>query len=117
VWFPTALLPGQGIEWSPIDDGSARATLAHGGSRVSAVFFFDEEDRVSRIHAERWYQKDDGGFELRPWTGRWRNYQRRDGLLVPTEGEVAWNLPEGDLTYWRGRVDDIEYELAGEPGP
>jgi hypothetical protein len=120
VWFPTALLPGQGVEWSAVeggDDRSARATLVHGRSQVSAVFYFDEEDHVSRIHAERWYQKDDGGFELWPWTGQWRDYEARQGLVVPTAGEVAWNLPEGNLTYWRGRVEEIEYEPAGEAGP
>jgi hypothetical protein len=29
---------------------------------------------------------------------------------VPLEGEVAWEMPEGRLPYWHGRVLDIEYD-------
>jgi hypothetical protein len=29
--------------------------------------------------------------------------------MVPREGDVAWILPEGRLTYWRGKVVGVEY--------
>jgi len=29
--------------------------------------------------------------------------------MVPRGGEVAWILPEGQLTYWRGRIVVVEY--------
>lgn len=32
------------------------------------------------------------------------------GVKVPREGEVAWILPEGRLTYWRGRIVRAEYD-------
>ena len=112
VWFPTALLPGQGIEWSAIDDHSARATIEHQGTRVSVVFYFNDRDEVERIHADRWYQEDDEKFNLIPWTGYWRNYQARNGLLIPLDGEVEWNLPEGDLAYWRAHLDEIDHDVS-----
>jgi hypothetical protein len=31
-------------------------------------------------------------------------------MAVPTEGEVEWNLPDGDLPYWRARLTEVEYE-------
>ncbi len=45
-WYPMALLPGGLVEWSEVDDRSARATLRHGGLRVSMVFTFAEDDSV-----------------------------------------------------------------------
>jgi hypothetical protein len=33
-------------------------------------------------------------------------------MLVPLEGEVAWQLQERLLPYWRGRIQTIEYEYA-----
>jgi hypothetical protein len=33
-------------------------------------------------------------------------------MLIPIEGEVEWNLPEGNLPYWRGYLEKIEYEPA-----
>jgi len=30
-------------------------------------------------------------------------------MLIGLDGEVAWNLPDGDLSYWRGRIEEIEH--------
>ena len=109
VWFPTALLPGGGVEWQSINERSARATLEHLGTTVSLVFFFNDRDEVERVFAETRYREVDGAFEPTPWTGRFSNYQLRNGMLIPLDGEVAWNLPSGDLTYWRGHVEEIEH--------
>jgi hypothetical protein len=50
-------------------------------------------------------------FLLQPFqAGRFINYQERNGMLIPLDGEVAWNLPDGDLSYWRGRIEAIEYQ-------
>jgi len=113
VWYPTALVPGPGLDWEPIDDRSARATLSYRGTTVSCVFHVDEADEVTRVAAERPRSTDDG-YEPTPWTGNWRRYRERNGLLVPTEGEVAWNLPDGDLPYWRGQLTSIEHRTAGD---
>jgi hypothetical protein len=75
------------------------------------VFYFDDQDRVERVHAERWYQNKDGKFELVPWTGTWCHYQTRNGLLIPNEGEVKWHLADGDLPYWRAHLVDIAYNV------
>lgn len=110
VWFPTALLPGEGVAWEAVDENAARATLEHRGTTASAVFHFDD-GHVERIVAERPY-RDEDGYERHTWTGYWRDYRERDGLVVPTEGEVEWNLPTGDYTYWRGRLEAIEYDAT-----
>jgi hypothetical protein len=47
-----------------------------------------------------------------PWRGRFWNYEERDGMRVPLDGEVAWLLPEGDKSYWRGHITDLEYAFA-----
>jgi hypothetical protein len=110
VWFPTALLPGAGVEWTPIDNESARATLAHRGTSVSLVFYFNSRNEVAHVSAESRYREVDGTFEPTPWTGHFHNYQVRNGLLIPIDAEVEWNLPVGNLSYWRGHLDEIEHE-------
>jgi hypothetical protein len=49
-----------------------------------------------------------------PWQGRWRNYEMREGMRVPTEGEAAWLLPSGAKLYWRGRAIGLDYAAAEE---
>ncbi|WP_371326085.1 DUF6920 family protein [Caldimonas taiwanensis] len=35
------------------------------------------------------------------------NSQRRDGMLPPVQGEVAWVTPEGRKPYWRQTITDL----------
>jgi hypothetical protein len=110
VWFPTALLPGEGVDWTPIDENSAVATLNHKGTGVSLTFHFNSRNEVERVTAKNRPREVDGTFEPTPWMGNFRNYQVRNGMLIPIDGEVEWILPEGDLSYWRGHLQGIEYQ-------
>ena len=38
AWYPTALLPSQGVQWEGIDDSSAKATLRDGEVLLTLVF-------------------------------------------------------------------------------
>lgn len=111
VWFPTALLPANGVEWEALDDRSARATLEHRGGTASLVFHFDDRDLVERVSASRRYRQENDNFA--PWTGYFEDYAVRNGLRVPTAARVEWNLPEGDLPYWRASVVDIDHQPPG----
>ncbi|MFB6172472.1 MAG: DUF6544 family protein [Haloarculaceae archaeon] len=108
VWFPTALLPAAGVEWAPIDDRTARATVEHRGGTASLTFHFDDRDLVERVHAGRRYRQETDAFT--PWTGYFEDYVSRGGLRVPTRARVEWNLPDGDLPYWRATVSSIDHQ-------
>lgn len=110
--YPTALLPSMGVHWSPIDGTSARATLEHNDTTASLVFHVNDENEVERVCGRRAFTKADGSSEYQPWVGDWWNYQRRDGMLVPTDGKVAWIRHEGEFSYWRGHIDTIEYQFG-----
>lgn len=112
VWYPTALLPSQGVTWEAIDDTRAGATLTDGTTTVKLTFHFDAQGLIHSVHADGRYREVDGGQVLTPWQGRVGDYEVRDGMLVPLEGEVAWLLPEGVKPYWRGRIQRIQYELS-----
>jgi hypothetical protein len=112
AWYPTALLPSQGVHWEAIDDVSARATLCDGPSRVSLVFEFDADGLVCGARACSRQRMVAGGFVPTPWRGRFWNYAVRDGMRIPLEGEVAWERPDGLWPYWRGRITDIVYDVA-----
>lgn len=103
VWFPTALLPTEGVWWEAIDERSARATIRDGDTTASAVFHFDDAGYVERVTAER-YRQDAEDYAA--WTGTFRDYAERDGLVVPTAAEVAW---EEEPPYWRAEITAIDY--------
>ena len=108
VWYPTALLPGNGVEWAAVDDRSARATLTHQGTTASLVFEFEDGD-VRRVRGERPYTNSDGSYDRVEWVGHWEDYVERDGMLIPAAGSVEWHHPDGTVPYWRGRVVEVDY--------
>jgi len=112
AWYPTALLPSQGVQWTPVDDRHARATLADGSLQVSLSFGFGTDGFIESVRAEDRGRMVRGEVVPTPWEGRWSHYAERDGMQVPLEGEVAWLLPDGRKPYWRGRVTRLEYEHA-----
>lgn len=110
--YPTALLPEMGVHWTPIDDRSARATIADRGTTASLIFHFNDRAEVERVTGWRPFLRTDGTPESQPWTGRWRAYARRDGMCVPTKGTVAWGAPGHEETYWRGDIEDHAYTFC-----
>lgn len=112
AWYPTALLPSQGMHWEAVDAQSARATLMDGDTVVSLLFRFDDDGLIQTVRAEARGRTVDGAVVPTPWEGRWWDYTVRDGMRVPLQGEVAWLLPQGPLPYWRGRIENLAYEFT-----
>ncbi len=104
AWYPTALLPGQGVLWEPIDSMSARATRVDGDVRVSMTFRFGADGMIAAVRAEDRGRMVENRIVPTPWEGRFFDYGERDGLRVPLQGEVAWVTPQGRQPYWRGRI-------------
>ena len=112
VWFPTALLPSQGVQWAPIDGSSARATLTDGDTTVSLDFHFNAAGEITSTFAASRPREINGEMRPTPWAGSYADYAERDGMRVPARGEVAWHLEDHRLPYWRGRVLEVTYEYA-----
>jgi len=111
VWFPAAALSPY-IHWEPMDVTSAKATMTHGGVSGTAVFSFDDRGRFIGLTADRYFG---GGPDAK--IERWRiaanEWKAMDGCLVPVRGEVRWELAEGDFTFYRWELTELEYDPPG----
>lgn len=112
AWYPTALLPSQNVRWEAVDAHSARATLVDGKTTLTMLFTFNDQGVIASVRADARGRTVGDKVIPTPWQGRFWNYQERDGMLVPLNGEVEWLLPEGPKPYWRGSVTEIAYEFA-----
>jgi hypothetical protein len=112
AWYPTAMLPSQGVRWDAVDDRSARATLSDGKLTLMLLFHFQEDGLIDTVLAEARDRILDGKTVTAPWQCRFWNYAIRDGMRVPLDGEVAWLTPEGRKLYYRGRSTSVAYEFA-----
>ena len=112
AWYPTALLPSQGVRWEAVDDRSANATIVDGPLTLTLLFRFNDAGLIGSFRAEARGGMVGNKMVMAPWEGNWSNYQTRDGVQVPFTGEVAWMRPEGRRPYFVGTVTSLAFEFA-----
>jgi hypothetical protein len=111
AWQPTALLPGEKLQWTAIDENRALATLTDAGIKVSLEFSFNEAGEITGIFSPERFREINGEYKPFPWAGRFWNYVERNGMRIPLEGEVEWQMPEGSAPYWRGQIVEADYDF------
>jgi hypothetical protein len=112
AWYPTALLPSQGVSWRDAGERAAVATLRDGDAVATLRFVFDEAGRIAEVTAGARGRRVGDELVPTPWCGRFWDNAERGGMQVPRQAEVAWVLPSGELPYWRGEIVSIEHEWA-----
>ncbi|MEO7358693.1 MAG: DUF6544 family protein [Gemmatimonadaceae bacterium] len=108
AWYPTALLPSQGVSWAALDDHSANATLVDAEITVTLRFTFDDSGLITIVHADARGSGVGKDMTMLPWDCTVSNYQLRDGMMVPTRGEAA----KGGKSYFVGELKSLVYEFA-----
>jgi hypothetical protein len=114
VWYPTALLPGPKLQWSAIDATRALATLTDRRVSVSLEFRFADTGEVTGIYTPARWGTFAGGYAQVPWEGHFRDYRMRDGMFVPTEGEVGWYVEQEWRAVWKGRMTAFQLRTEVE---
>jgi hypothetical protein len=109
AWFPTALLPGQAVTWTPVDDSTARAHITGGATTVSLDFHFGADGFVSRAYTPDRMRDVNGRGVPTPWQGRFVRWAECDEMLVPADAMVEWLLPDGPLPYYRSTIVTASY--------
>jgi hypothetical protein len=104
VWFPTALLPSENIQWEEIDNNSAKAFFTDRGRTVVGIFHFNERGEITSFTADRFMDKSLEKFEE-----RYYDYKEFRWIKVPTQINATWHLKTGNYTYAGFDVEEIEY--------
>ena len=112
AWYPTALLPSQGVRWQAVDDASANATIVDGPITLTLRFRFNEAGLISSVRAESRGAGVGNDMIMLPWDCGLSDYQRQDGMLIPMTGEAAWVRPEGRKAYFVGHLKKLSYEFV-----
>jgi hypothetical protein len=113
VWYPTALLPSATLRWTEIDATRSLATLMSHGVTVSLEFRFAETGEVTGVYTPARWGTFPGGYRQVPWEGHFRDYRNRDGIFVPTEGDVGWYVNKDWHAVWKGSITAFELQTGG----
>jgi hypothetical protein len=112
VWYPTALLPSQGVRWEAVDDRSANATIVDGPLTLTLLFRFNDTGLIDSVRADARGAMVVSKIVMMPWECNLSGYAVREGMTVPIIGEAAWVRPEGYRPYFRGTITSLTYEFA-----
>ncbi|MDP2015822.1 DUF6544 family protein [Hydrogenophaga sp.] len=111
AWYPTALLPSQGVRWDAVDEASANATMVDGPVALTLLFRFDDAGLISSVRAESRGAGVGKDMVMLPWDCGLSDYRWQNGMLLPMTGEAAWMRPEGRKAYFVGHVTKISHAL------
>ena len=113
ILAPQTLISNQ-ILWEEVDESSLKATFTHNGITIHATLYFDEDGRlVNFVSEDRLALKNDGTTDSVPWSTPISEYQEVNGLRLPKYGEAVWHFDDGDFTYIKLNVRNIEYNMDG----
>jgi hypothetical protein len=105
AWVPHAILKNPQLEWHELDQQTIEVATIVDGDRIAVRLVFNEDGEIKLTVADR--PRMEAGNAITRWIGEYGDYRELGGVLVPTRGEVRWELPEGPFTYWRGTLTSL----------
>ena len=112
IWYPTALLPSQGVVWQAVDDVSAQATVTDGPITLTLLFRFGADGLISTIHADARAKMSGTTVVMAPWDCTMSDYRKQDGMLVPFTGTVGYVTDTGVQDYFRATLQSVAYAFT-----
>ena len=103
-WNPDAILQNATLVWTVVDERTLMVAGGADGARGEITFLLDADGLIESMSAPSRMYATKGGMIPLPWHGRFWEYERMDGRLIPKRGEVAWTLAGKEFVYWRGAL-------------
>lgn len=109
AWFPSAAL-NDFVHWEEVDSTTAKATMSYGGITASGFYKFNEHGDVLSFEARRYYYRE-GGATLEDWLIQTdpNGFKEFEGVRIPAKSTVTWKLEQGDFTWLRLEITDLQY--------
>jgi hypothetical protein len=105
-----ATLIDRAIQWEPIDTLKVKATFTNRGNTITALLTFNDKGQlIDFISNDRYYSTDGKTYTSYPWSTPVREYRSFGGRNVPAYAEAIWHTPEGEYSYARFNLEEIEY--------
>jgi hypothetical protein len=107
AWFPHAAVCDY-LDWEQIDSSHARVTMSYNGVTASGIYTFNKEGLPIGFETQR-FGDFKGKYSKETWAVATSGFKIFNGIVVANKSEVTWKLKEGDFTWLRLVLTDIEY--------
>jgi len=105
ILYPTNLLPGEKLQWFPVDSLTARLTFNYNGLSLFFIITFNETGEITQMETKRYMDEK----TLATWVIKMSNYKEMNGIIIPLSFDVLWRLEKGDFSYAKFNIQKIEY--------
>lgn len=103
-------LVDKSIAWQRIDSLTAKAMFTNRDVTISALLYFNEQGELINFVSDDRYESADGiTYNNYRWTTPVTAYRDFGGRKLASYGEAIWTTPEGDFTYGKFTIAEIEY--------
>jgi len=107
-----ATLIDRGIQWESLDSLRVRVRFTNKGNTITALLTFGPKGELKDfISSDRYLSSDGKSYVRYPWSTPAGEYRDVGGRKVPAYGEAIWHMPEGEYTYAKFNLLEIEYNL------
>jgi len=106
VWFPTNLLPSEWLSWSAIDEQTAKLSFNYKNVSFSFTVLFNEIGEITQMETQRFMTET----RREIWICQFRDYQNKNGMMIPLWGEVSWLLENEEFCYAKFKIKTIRYD-------
>ena len=112
---PDAILFNHALEWVVAGPHTIKVAAGLAEDRAEIAFGLDDDGTIVTASAQsRTYDTTGKRY---PWHGRFWNYRRASGRLLPMQAEVGWMIDGEEFVYWRGTMESwqpINAELVSK---
>jgi hypothetical protein len=110
------IIPGyfvlENIEWETVNKTTVRATLTDSGIVVIGLFYFNKDGLLYKFETEdRYYSLGKNKYKKIKYSGIVDSYKEQGGLRIAENVRVMWHLPEGDFEYFKGTIEELEFNI------
>lgn len=112
ILAPATLIDRQ-ITWEEVDSLTVRARFTNRGNSIGATLSFNGKgELVNFLSTDRYLSRDGKEYSRYPWSTPVQWYKESNGRRLPVYAEAAWHTPEGEFTYARFTIVELEYNTG-----
>jgi len=113
-WAPASLLPGDHVEWQPLDDDRARAVVTYAGLEQAVDITGADNGQPTRVVIQRWSNENaDKTYREQPFGGVLSSFREFAGYRLPTVVEGGNHIGTDDyFPFFKANVTAIRFPAA-----
>jgi len=97
------------IKWIEASADSVKCSFTNNGITIHATLIFNEKGELANfISTDRYAYNDNGTMTRVPWQTPLKAYKQIDDFYLPSQAEMIYNYPEGDLVYGMFNLKSIK---------